>query len=205
MNENLNETELTLEEVLNNFTYLVKYMSHNFRTTGYTDSQDFYQEGMIILYKCWCKYKNRNLKEFRKIFNTSINRLFVQKTRKRNLNTISIEDAMTPKINSFLTIDHNIETIFVKAGIEQLKRSIQDDIIATAILNELLCPSKRTLWEVKVDIERKKMLYRQGFNVYIPAPVVKLIHIRRSLMLCSNTFNKGLTTIRRNASLIFSR
>ena len=203
-NENMVSAELTLDEVLDNFTYLVKYMSRNFRATGYTDSQDFYQEGMIILYKCWCKYKNKNLNEFRKIFNTSINRLFVQKTRKRNLSTISIDDEVTPKLEAFLTIDYNIEKIFVTEGINQLKQSLKDDIIATAILNELLCPSKRTLWEVEIDIERKKMLYNQGFNVYIPSPVVRLIHIRRSLMICSNTFNKGLTAIRRNAALIFS-
>jgi hypothetical protein len=195
---------LTWEEVLKNFENLVKYAAgttyrEKSRVDNAVGADDLYQVGMITLYKCFNKYAHLPLEEFKAIFSTALFRA-VRRGAKNGL-TLDLEEALVGEEGHE---DDYIDKLQFKEGLEQLKSSLQSPI-ALAILQELIEPSPRTIWEVWADGARKRQLkHNQDKNVNLSKHAeVKMKHIKNALQITQKQFDLGIKEIRNVASLAF--
>lgn len=214
--------DLTFEQTTERFGKLIHFMANKLRSSHnqvYT-SEDFYQEGLIILYNCWNKYKEKSVDEFKTIFSVSLRRHLnhsIKKVIYEDENTLSSNNAAyrsdagttsedTLELqDTFQKLDDNLTNVYIQDGLEQLKELISDDVIASAILEELLNPSERTIWEFTMDKARKKMIYDQGNEeVRLTTSMdIRMHHIARALGISLNDINRGLKVIREQANNVF--
>lgn len=193
---------LTWEEVQTQFENLVKFAAKNVYTTtinvdNSVSAEDLYQIGMMKLYDCWVRYNHLPMEEFKYVFNKTLFRA-VRRGAKTS-NTIDLELAIE---NESVEEDYE-EKLELQECLEELKKTL-DSPIAIAILQELISPSPRTLWEVWADKARKENLKRQGKNVNIPKNNdVKMKHIRLSLGITQKQFDIGILEIRQKARIAF--
>lgn len=214
--------ELTFEQITNEFSIVMNYETKKFKRSvsqPFYDKDDFYQDGLIILYNCWNKYREKPINEFKIIFAVSLRRLLRYKLKKdhhEQCKVMHYYNIIPKDLNSDITrdsayeelqgdVDDNLNNILVEDEIIQLKMLLKNNYIALAILEELLNPSERTNWELKMDMERRKMLQNQGHTEIrlIASTDIRMHHIARALEISINDLNKGLRDIRRNASNIF--
>jgi hypothetical protein len=199
-----------VEEFENLVKYATKYVSgilndeHMFDTC--VDEQDLYQEGFYLLYACWKQYKSREIGEFRAIFQTALfRRLWKVGTKAKGINCINIDlQKDAEDYSSVVYSDEEFEQIFIEYGIRQLRQLLEDDYIATLIFQELLEPSKRTMWEMKMDNARKEALRQQGIKVNSSGTKIKMVHICRALEITQKQFDDGLFRLRQSANQVFS-
>ncbi len=200
--------KLTWDVVLDQFKNLIKHAAkqqvQNHEVDNMMSAEDLYQEGMIKLYDCWqiwCMGKNKDMDEFGPIFKKSLYRV-VQKGSNTNRPTfVDIEDtANTLKGDN----EDIVERMHRTEGFEALSESLGD--IARRLLEELIEPSDRTIFEVWADIERKKMLKSQGKRVNIPKDTtIRMKHIIRSLQITDKQYDVAMVEIRENAKLLLKR
>jgi len=195
---------LTWEEVRESFENLVKYAAgKTYREKSNMDNavgaDDLYQLGMIKLYECWQKYSHLPKQEFKAIFSTALFRA-VRRGAKNGL-TLDLEEALVGEEGQ---VDDYIEKLQFKEALGQLKHSLQSPI-AVAILQEMIEPSPRTVWEAWADGARKKELkinQKKNFNLSKNAEV-KMKHIRVALQVTQKQFDLGIAEIRKTASFAF--
>lgn len=193
---------LTWEEVQTQFENLVKFAAKNVYTTtinvdNSVSAEDLFQIGMLKLYDCWTRYNHLTMEEFKYVFNKTLFRA-VRRGAKTS-NAIDLELAVQ---NESVEPDYD-EKLELSEGLEELKKSLESPI-AIAILQELIEPSPRTLWEVWADKARKENLKRQGKNVNIPKNNdVKMKHIRLALGITQKQFDIGILEIRQKARIAF--
>lgn len=200
--------KLTWDEVVEKFKNLVKHAAkqqvQNYGVDNMMSAEDLYQEGMIKLYDCWniwCVGKNKDMDEFAPIFKTSLYRCVQKGSTANKPAFIDIEDTENVlKADS----EDTVERMYREEGLQQLAESLSD--VAKALLEELMEPSDRTLFEVWADIERKKMLKSQGKRVNIPKDnTVRMKHIIRSLDITQKQYDVAMLEIREMSSQILER
>jgi len=212
--------DLTFEQTNEKFSKLIYYMANKFIPIAKQvyNKEDFYQDSSIVLYDCWLKYKEKSIEEFKTILSVSLRRLLSNKIKKgtRDKGILLLGDIGGTSLGnddsdklSFEDIqgklDDNLNNVYIQDGLDQLKQLLKDDIVALAILEELLQPSQRTVWELNMDKARKKMLHSQGHEEIRPtsSTEVRMHHIARALNISLNDVNKGLKIIREQAYNVF--
>lgn len=208
---------LTFEETTSKFSNLIHFVTKKYipNSRAY-DRNDFYQDGLIVLYKCWSKYRDKPIEEFKTIFSVSLKRLLCNKIKKGNLdsrqvsynNIVMLQDgdiSDSEYDGENGKLDDNLNNVYVQEGLLQLQDLLADNVLASAILKELLAPSDRTIWELNMDKARKKMLHDQGHNeVRLTRSMdLRMHHIARALGISINDLNKGLKEIREQAYNVF--
>jgi len=194
---------LKWEEVLENFENLVKFAARKTYTESIVDSavsaQDLYQIGMIKLYECWMKYSNLSMEEFKAVFSTTLFRSVRRGAKSKT--TLDLEEALVGEEGHE---DDYIENLMFKESLDKLKSEL-DSPIAIAILQEMIEPSPRTIWEVWADGARKRQLKEeQKKNVnLLKNNEVKMKHIRSALQITQKQFDLGILEIRSKANLAF--
>lgn len=194
---------LTWEEVQGQFENLVKFAAKNTymsRTSvdNAVNIEDLFQIGMLKLYDCWEKYNEKPMEEFKHIFSTTLFRAV--RRGMRPLMTLDIDSVVEQEPTDGYDFT---ESLVLSEGLEQLKADLKSPI-AIAILQELIDPSPRTIWEVWSDKARKEMLKSQGKNVNIPKSTeVRMKHIRAALEITQKQFDLGIAEIRAKASISF--
>lgn len=193
------------EEAERRFSSLVKYASK--KVVGeqdyFLESQDLYQEGMLTLYNCWLKYGgDKGISEFKSIFTTSLFRQ-LRKVGKRKFKALDID--IEEIAESLVYTEDEFDQILIEYSVSQLYDILEEaeDEIALAILQELLAPSERTIWEMQMDVYRKRMLKQQGKQINLSKERVKLIHIRRALEITQKQFDGGIFRLRQSARQVF--
>lgn len=196
---------LTWEKVVKDFENLVKYAAgKTYREKTNVDNavgaDDLYQIGMLKLYECWEKYSYLPYNEFKAIFTTSLFRA-VRRGAKYS-ETLDLEEALVGEEGHE---DAYINNLDFNEGIEYLKSQLKSPV-AVAILQELIEPSPRTIWEVWADNARKKQLkINQKKSVNLSKKnEVKMKHIRNALQLTQKQFDIGIAEIRAQASVSFA-
>lgn len=202
------DMKLTWEVVLKQFENLIKFAaSQQVRksgTDGSYSAEDLYQEGMIKLYDCWCKWcvdpeKNKDMDEFAPIFRKSLFRA-VQRTSAKQPECIDLEDTVMESITADASADDTIERMYREKGISYLKEMLSS--VARDLLQELVEPSPNTLFQVWADCKRKEMLKSQGKKVNIPKDnTVRMKHIQRSLGITSKQYDMAIAEIRDKAKI----
>lgn len=200
----MSTNKLSQEEVINKFENLVKFAAKQTTNNNTLDSsldvQDLYQEGMMLLHKCWLKYNDKPIENFKAIFSTSLFRMMHNKANSNNIINIDISEAYDLGYT-----EDRVSDMYVNYGMEQLRELLKFDYVATAILNELIEPSSRTLWEMNMDNARKNTVSKQykGSNA-VQECKVKMLHIKRALELKQTEFDLGIARLRRIAKLVYS-
>jgi hypothetical protein len=209
--------DLTFEETTSKFSNLIHFVTRKYIPNSQAyDRNDFYQDSLIVLYKCWNRYRDKPIEEFKTIFSVSLKRLLCNKIKKGNLdsnqvsynNLVQLDDGEISDSeyeDSKGKLDDNLNNIYVQEGLLQLQELLSGNIVASAILEELLSPSDRTIWELNMDKARKKMLHDQGHSeVRVTRSMnLRMHHIARSLGISINDLNKGLKEIREQAYNVF--
>lgn len=207
----MGDIKLTWETVLTKFQDLIKFAARQQLRNRSVDPsvsfEDLNQEGMIKLHECWSIWcvdpvRNKDMDEFGPIFRTSLFRRMKQVGGRKIVHT-DIEDAA-----------NTIEDTNSVDVIEQMSRNISMQILRDALysdisrnlLQELIQPSNRTLFEVWADIKRKEMIKSQGYKVNVPKDhTVRMKHIIRSLSITNKQYDLAMADIREKAKLLLER
>lgn len=191
------EWDLVVDELQN----LVKYASkHVYQSATVVDKaispEDLYQFGMIKLYKCWQKYKDKPLNEFKALFKTALFRTLHKEVSKPMYVELNDEIAGEESYE-----DNFIDTLLLEDGINRLKNLLSP--ISKAILLEMVNPSPATLWVMWADSARKRHIRdTQDESVRLPRnKEVRLKHIREALKLTQKQLDNGVTEIREKAAV----
>lgn len=193
---------LTWNDVLEQFENLVKFASKNvYLTRSSVDTavsvEDLFQIGMVKLYDCWERYNHLSMEEFKFVFSKTLFRAIRRGAKPSQ--TIDVELAVEQES----VTESYEESLDFQECLKHLKSTL-DSPIAIAILQELIEPSPRTLWEVWADKARKEKLKSQGKNVNLPKTnEVRMKHIRMALEITQKQFDIGIAEIRAKAKLAF--
>ena len=193
--------ELEWELVVAELENLIKYASkHVYQGTTVVDKaispEDLYQFGMIKLYKCWQKYKEKPLNEFKAIFKTSLFRTLHKEVSK----TVYVE--LNEEISGEESYEDSfVDMLLVEDAIDKLKSLLTP--IPKAILLDMVNPSPATLWVVWADEARKRHIKEtQNDRTRLPRnKEVRLKHIREALSLSQKQLDNGITEIREKAAI----
>lgn len=149
-------------------------------------SEDLYQEGLLLLYTCFEKYRLKSEQEFQSIFKASCWRLlkgFCYK--KKEIQTVDLDEVFDMGYN-----DNVIADIYEEYRLQQVADLLAGNQNALNILKEILTPSDRTLWELQMDDARRETLKSQGQRVISSSELtIKPIVLRRALGLSATEFN----------------
>ena len=187
---------------LNNYIKYVAGQVASSLPSAMMSSEDLYQEGLILLYNCFEKYKLKNEKEFHALFKSSCWRLlrgFCYK--KKEFSTVDLDEVFD------IGYDNNqISKIYEEYRIQQVIDMLKCNTYALQIFKELLYPSQRTLWEVNMDMARKETLKSQGHRVSVPSElVVKPSLLKRIMNLPKSEFDSALKLVQSTVYSIYSQ
>lgn len=196
---------LTWEDVKVKFENLVKFAAkdtyvNRSRVDSAISAEDLYQIGMLKLFDCWQRYSYLPMEDFKRVFSTTLFRAV--KRGAKNASTFDIEEALSIGVESHE--NDYVDLQAYKEGLAELKGSLVSPI-AIAILQELIEPSPKTIWEVWADRARKDFVKKQGKNLNLSKTTdVKMKHIRNSLQITQKQFDIGIFEIRQKAKLSFA-
>ena len=151
-------------------------------------SEDLYQEGLLLLYTCFEKYKLKSEQEFQSIFKTSCWRLlrgFCYK--KKEIPTVDLDEIFDMGYS-----DNVIADLYEEYRLQQVADLLEGNQNALNILKEIISPSDRTVWEMQMDYARHETLKQQGKKITVSSEMtVKPLILRRSLGLTITEFNSA--------------
>jgi len=195
--------KITWEQAVAQFENLIKFAARqqieNTRVDSSISYDDLCQEGMIKLYDCWqkwCVERGKDMDEFGPIFRKSLFRRVKQCARSRK-STMDIDDA-AHFIEDKNTED-TVERMYREDGLANLRAMLIGET-SRLLLEELIQPSERTLFEVWADIQRKEMIKSQGHKANIPKDnTVRMKHIIRALGITTKQYDTAMAEIREKA------
>lgn len=200
---------LTWEEVYDEYVKLIHYASHNtlgqYRnwpavSSGRISEEDLFQEGQLLLYKCWERYNKKTVEEFGYVFKASLWRHLRDVCGKKEIYTCDISEAYE------LGYDQEVEEqMFEQFQLQQIAELLKGHPIALTILKEFLNPSKRTVWECKMDMARKRMLANQGKIGAAPKIMsINKHHIKRGMEISTVRFNQEYNLVKKAVKEVYA-
>lgn len=161
---------LRWDDVYSKLVNYVKFASRNVATqyhTGVTKSaEDLFQEGLILLYKCFHKYRQKPYGEFAAIFKTSLWRKLRSMPAKRFAMTVDLEAAYNVGYT-----DDVVSQLYEENRLQQVADLLEAHPVALTIFKEFVNPSRRTCWEAEMDIARKSTIRDGGASTSVPTKV----------------------------------
>ena len=194
------EWDFVYEYLVNYIKFMSKKVADQYYTGAVLSSADLFQEGQLTLYKCYEAYKHKPFSEFRKLAKTSIGRRMTElAARSKKFITVNIEDAYDLGYT-----DDVVDDLYNEHKYQQLIQLLSEYPTALQIFKEFTEPSEKTIWESRMDTERKKMLRSQHKNVYVPQVIrIKPIFIRRSLGLTKKCFDDNLKIVKQYMTQVY--
>lgn len=192
------------EEVHDKYIDYIKFAAGCVYRQFQTEStEDLIQEGLITMYKCWVSYGGKPKEELGSLIKTSIWRKLREVSGKHKLDTIDIPTLQEQGHEPGYEDDWD-SPLEEQSKLQQVAKLLVDEPIALAILKELVNPSARTVWEAKMDIERKSMLKSQRYAVLVPTDIrpTKLA-IRRALGISKATFDWNFLTVKEAMTVVY--
>ena len=192
------------EEVHKKYIDYIKYAAGcTYRSYKTESTEDLIQEGLITMYKCWISYGGKPEEELGSLIKSSIWRKMREVSGKNKIDTIDLptlqEQGQEPGYED--DWDSPIET---QSRLQQVAQLLVDEPIAFSILKELVNPSARTIWEAKMDIERRSMLQSQGYSVSVPRDIHPTKRaIQRALGISKAAFDWNFKTIKEAMTVVY--
>lgn len=189
--------ELSWEQVYEKYIRLIKYASKSIYKTYQTENpEDLFQEGQLVLYDCWLKYKEKGESEFALLFKASLWRKLKGLSSRQTALTVDLDTVVEqgcepryePDLDTSLEQTHNLK---------KLAELLKDKPLALTILKEFVSPGERTMWESKMDYSRREMLKGQNFNVFMPSSILPTRKsIRRGMEISQAKFDQALNELK---------
>lgn len=191
-----------LYDGLNNY---IKYAAKNVASTAsnavVTSAEDLYQEGLLLLYKCYEKYMYKPRNEFEYLFKASVWRLLRNIAYKNEFTVVDLDTAYDIGYD-----DNALSDMYEEYRLKQVVELLGDNQVALNILKEMTNPSDRTVWESDMDIARKDTLRQQGFSLNVPRTVdVKGTFIQRALKITNKIYQENLRILQRCVYEVYSQ
>jgi len=189
---------------LNNYVkFAAKQVSSRIdsQITQVISAEDLYQEGLLLLYKCYSQYIYKPECEFYPIFKASLWRSLRNLAYKQELFTTDIDEAADVGFS-----DTALDDIFEEYKIKTVVELLKERPVAQSILKEMISPSNKTIWESNMDMARKETLRDQGHKLNVPKSIdVKGIFIQRALNLSKDIYMENLKLIQNAVYQVYSK
>lgn len=202
--EKLTNSKLTWDIVEEKFEKLVRFSANDVASqyrTVYQNSDDLYQDGMILLWNCLNKYSHKSLEEFGYIFKPSLWRELRKHAGHEQKVSMAVGEVIDRSSNEeddeLVATTDMFGEVMAKITLEKAVKFLKDDKGCMLVLNELLNPSERTKWEMQMDYARKEMIQSQGKKTMIPKNYkITLVHIARALEISQGSLEILMYKIR---------
>lgn len=193
-----------LYEKLNNYIkYASKSVNSQSLSSTVISSEDLYQEGLLLLYTCFEKYKYKPMEEFTYIYKASMWRMMRNTAYKPTLGCSSLDNLDENYDIGYEDIE--VENIYEEFKLQQVVELIGDNQIALNILKEIINPSDRTVWESDMDMARKATIKSQGNKINVPRNIdTRGTFIQRSLNLTHKSYQENIRLIQDYVYKIYS-
>lgn len=199
--------ELDWNEIYVKLNNYIKYTAGCvFRSCGgngdtINSAEDLYQEGLILLYTCYEKYKYRSLDEFCKLYKASVWRLLREKSYKKHFELVEIETAY--EVGSE---DDQLAGVNNEYLMEEVLALLGDNYTAKRILQEYITPSDDTIREAEMDMNRKAMLKSLGHKLNVPKTIIlRGEFVRRALGLSKRLFKEQFSIVQHCIYEVYNR
>ena len=164
----IQENRLPWEEVHEKYVNYIKFAASSVYNQFQTENaEDLFQEGQLMMYKCWLLYGNKPWEEFGPVFKASLWRRLREVSGKKRHSTVDF-DTLT-ELGSEPGYEKDLDAeIDENDRLHQLVELLADQPIALTILKEFISPGDRTLWEAQMEHARKTTLQNQNYAVIVP-------------------------------------
>ena len=193
---------LNFNEIYKELTNYIKFASKQVflqNKNTVVSAEDLYQEGLLLLCECFKKYSDKDKTEFLTIFKTSLWRKLRDICFKKSCVCLDLELAYDLGYTQDIVND-----IYEEYKLKQIAELLKDDIIALTILKEFINPSKRTIWEAQMELNRKEMLKLQGSRNTAPRMVkIKSTHIKNAMGIKGTEFKKSYDLVKTMVSKVY--
>ena len=195
---------LPWSNIYEKFINLIKFAASSvFNTFKTIETEDLFQEGQLILYKCWIMYGDRDEAQFSALFKAALWRKLRELSGKKQHFTIDFDTLAEngEELGYETDIDLQIDD---EEKLTRLAEKLRDNPIALTILKEFLKPSERTIWEIKMEIARKQTLKNQNYHVIVPktiSPSKKTI--QRGMDISKALFNQEFEILKEAVKEIY--
>lgn len=187
--------------LVNYVKFAAKQVASQYNTGVMNSAEDLFQEGQLLLYNCFERYKFKPVNEFNALFKASL---------WRKLRGIGAEkDFITVDITEAYDIGYSEEVVsdmFEEYKLQHVVELLSHNEIALTILKEYINPSARVLWEAQMDVARKQTLKDQNYAVAVPQSVkVKGVHIQRGLEITKVAYREAFGEVKRVMSSVYGQ
>lgn len=199
----LNEP-LEWDDVYNKFNNYIKFASKNVFESNtnmfVVSAEDLYQEGLLLLWKCFEQYQFKSLAEFGYIFKASVWRHLRGIASKTETPSDNIDEVFDIGVE-----DDTWEEMWEEHRMRQVVDLLKDFPIAIEVLHEFVRPSISTFKECEADMARKETVRSQGYKVNVPATLeVRGCHIQRALNLSKELYMANFKIIQKVVYSVYS-
>lgn len=162
---------LDWDSVYDKFVNYIKFAASSVYNQFQTESaEDLFQEGQLMMYRCWLLYGNKPIEEFGPIFKASLWRKLREVSGKKHHPTVDFDTLIEAGAEPGYEKDMDVE-IDESERFHKLVDMLSDQPIALTILKEFIAPGDRTLWEAQMERARKEMLQNQNYAVVVPSSI----------------------------------
>ena len=183
---------------MNYIKYAASVTFNQFKTES---AEDLFQEGQLVLYRCWSLYRNEKSEcDLHKLIKTSIWRKLQEVSGKHRFNTVDIPTLQECGHEPGYETDWDTP-IDEQNNLQKVAQLLVDEPIALTILKEFINPSARTLW---MDMERKAMLRAQGYEVVVPLTIQPTKRaIQRAMEISPSKFEWHFKTFKEALDVVY--
>lgn len=196
---------LPWDEVYDQYVNYVKFASSSVYNQFQTESaEDLFQEGQLIMYRCWLLYGDKSLEEFGPIFKASLWRKLRELSGRKHHPTVDFDTLTEAGAEPGYEKDVDAE-IDENDRFHKLVETLSDQPIALTILKEFISPGDRTLWEAKMEQARKSTLQNQNYAVVVPSSVQPSKKtIRRGMEISVAKFDQNFAILKTAMKQIYA-
>lgn len=162
---------------------------------------DLYQEGLILLYQCFEKYKLKPEVEFQALFKASLwRKLRGFCYKKPEVKTVDLDEIFDLGYSDTVVSD-----MYEEYRIQQVLELIHSSPIAVKIFQEILYPSKGFVEALDMDMARKETIRDQGYGVHVASELqFKKGVLRKHLGLSENEFMDAFKQLQASIYEVYS-
>lgn len=165
-----------------------------------TSAEDMYQDGLVLLWKCYEQYKYKPMSEFGYIFKASVWRLLRGIAAKIEPATDDLDTAFDVGVE-----DDTWDEMWEEYRIKQVIELLEGYPVAIQLLKEFISHSPGSLKECEQDMARKEMVKSLGKRVNVPTTLeIKGVHIQRALDLSKSIYNQNLRRLQQAVYQVYS-
>ena len=178
----------------------LKFQSNAFKVNS---PEDLFQEGQLVMYKCWIAYGDKPADELAKLIKAAVWRRMQELAGKKQFFTTDFDTLQQQGQEPGYEKDFAL-SLESEESLQKVAELLKDEPIALTILKEFVNPSQRTIWEAKMDVERKQQLRDQNYIVVVPTSVQPTKRaIQRAMEISKLSFDTNFKILKNALAQVF--